>query len=92
MRSGTCRPAYSPADARLNILKKNPSTDVMPALRIAMPRENETAKYPNAMGMPSRIPSSSTERLFFMGIIMKRCLFFRNILCSQTVLFVPFPL
>ena len=55
--------AYSPAEALLNRLATNPWMGVRPAFRAAMPSEKETAKYPNAMGTPSRIPSQNTFRL-----------------------------
>ncbi len=55
--------AYSPAEALLSRLATKPCKGVKPAVRAAMPSENDTAKYPSAIGTPSRIPSQNTLRL-----------------------------
>ena len=55
--------AYSPAEALLSRLATKPCRGVKPAVRAAMPSEKDTAKYPSAMGTPSRIPSQNTLRL-----------------------------
>ena len=47
---------YSPADARVKKLVRKPCPDVSPAFAAIMPNENDTAKYPKAMGKPSLNP------------------------------------
>ena len=52
--------------ARRSIVEQaatKPCKGVKPAVRAAMPSENDTAKYPSAIGTPSRIPSQNTLRL-----------------------------
>ena len=47
---------YSPADARVKKLEKKPWPDVSPAFAAIMPNENDTARYPKAIGKPSLNP------------------------------------
>ena len=62
--------AYSPAEALFNRLARKPCMGVKPACLAAIPKENDTAKYPRAMGKPSRIPSQKTFLLNLSFIIM----------------------
>jgi len=62
--------AYSPAEALFNRLARNPCMGVKPACLAAIPREKDTAKYPRAMGKPSRIPSQNIFLLNLSFIIM----------------------
>jgi hypothetical protein len=50
-------PAYSPADALHKALAMNDWIGESPAFDAAIPRENDTAKYPSPIGIPADIPS-----------------------------------
>jgi len=50
----------SPAEAVQSALARRPCHAFIPAFRAAIPRVKATAKYPNAIGIPSRIPCRYT--------------------------------
>lgn len=57
---------YSPAEARVKKLDMNPNEAFIPAFFAIMPSEKATAKYPNAMGIPSRKPRNASCRVFML--------------------------
>jgi hypothetical protein len=76
--------AYSPAEALFNRLARNPCMGVKPACLAAIPREKDTAKYPRAMGKPSRIPSQNIFLLNLSFIVVKPHLSVRRLLAHMS--------